>query len=169
MSMDFGEGLPVDPQTMRGRQWPTLRQFNVFLENKVGALHDLLRHIERWDLKIVALSIVDSVESAVARVMLDNYERARELFELSDFTVFESDVIGVELPESQQPYVQVCLALLQAEVNVHYTYPLLFRRKGRAAIALYVDDIDQGLRTLEEKNLNIITEDDLSDDDDSFF
>ncbi len=168
MSMDFGEGLPLDPQTKRGRQWPTLRQFNVFLENKVGALHDLLRHIERWDLRIVSLSIVDSVESAVARVMLDHYERARELFELSDFTVFESDVIGVELPKSQQPYVEVCLALLQAEVNVHYTYPLLFRRNGRDAIALYVDDIDQGLRTLEEKNLNIITEDDLIDDD-SFF
>ncbi len=166
MSMDFGEGLPIDPQTMRGRRWPTLRQFNVFLENKVGALHDLLRHIERWDLKIVALTIVDSVESAVARVMLDNYDRARELFELSEFTVFETDVIGVELPSSQQPYVQVCLALLQAEVNVHYTYPLLFRHKGHAAIAMYVDDIDQGLRTLEEKNLNIITEDDLAEDDD---
>ena len=165
MSSDYGEGAPVDPMTAKERAWPTLRQFNVFLENRVGRLHDLLRHIERWDLRIVSLSIVDSVESAVARVVIDHYERARELFELSEFTVFETDIIGVELPETQQPYVEVCIALLQAEVNVHYTYPLLFRRNGKSAIALYVDDIDLGLRTLEAKNIKIITENDLLDDD----
>ena len=100
--------------------------------------------------------------------MFNNYERGRELFELANFTVFESDVIGVELPDVAQPYVTVCTALLEAEVNIHYTYPLLYRRKGRGAIALYVDDIDQGLHLLRERELRVITENDLLEDDEYF-
>ena len=168
MSMDFGEGDYLDASTMRGQDWPCLRQVCVLLENRVGQLRDLLQHLEGQDLRLVALSIVDSVDFAVVRVLLDNYERARELFELSDFTYFENDLIGVELPDAMQPYVAVCTALLQAELNVHYTYPLLFRRRGKAAIALFVDDIDQALEVLKEKGLTIITENDLLDDDEYF-
>ncbi|HUG90528.1 MAG TPA: acetolactate synthase [Planctomycetaceae bacterium] len=161
----FGGEASVAPGTMRGRDWPALRQFGVFLENRVGRLHDLLRHLERHDLRVIALSIVDSADCAIARLMVNHYERARELFDLSGFTVFETDVVGVELPDHPQPYVQVCLALLQAEVNIHYTYPLLFRRHGRGAIALYVDDVDLGVKILQEQNLTIVTERDLLEDD----
>jgi hypothetical protein len=165
MTMNFSGEAIVNPSTLRGRDWPCLRQFGVFLENRVGSLHDLLRHLESQDLRIMALSIVDSVDCAIVRLMLNNYERGKELFELSNFTVFEIDLIGVQLPEDPQPYLSVCTALLQAEVNIHYTYPLLFRRKGQGAIAMYVDDIDLGLKILKDKGLTIITENDLLDDD----
>ncbi|MCH8828461.1 MAG: acetolactate synthase [Planctomycetes bacterium] len=153
---------------MRGRDWPCLRQFVVFLENRVGSLNDLLRHLEGHDLRVIALSIVDSVDCAIVRVMLDDYERGRSLFDLSPFPVFETDIIGVELPDDPQPYVRICRALLQAELNIHYTYPLLYRRRGRGAIALYVDDLDLGLKTLAEKGHRILTEKDLLDDDEFF-
>ncbi|MGH7128120.1 MAG: acetolactate synthase [Planctomycetaceae bacterium] len=165
MSMSFGGGAATDPATMRGRAWPTLRQFCVFLENRVGRMHDLLRHLESDDLRVMALSIVDSVDFAVARLVLSNYERARELFDLSEFMVVETDVVGVQLPDESQPYVSICTALLQAEVNIHYTYPLLYRRQGRGAIVLCVDDIDQALKTLEEKRHRIVAENDLLEDD----
>jgi len=165
MSQDFGDESHYDASTMRGRDWPCLRQFGIFMENRVGRLHDLLRHLEQHDLRVIALSIVDSVDCAVARVMVDNFERGREIFDLSNFTVFETDIIGVELPEDPQPYVRICTALLQAEVNIHYTYPLLYRRGGRGAIALFTDDIDSGLRVLKEKGHKIITENDLQEDD----
>jgi hypothetical protein len=168
MSMHFGGESTIDPGTMRGREWPCLRQFGVFLENRVGRLNDLLRHLESDEVRVMALSIVDSVDSAVVRLIADNYERARERFDLSNFAVFECDVIGVELPDVPQPYVTVCTALLQAEVNIHYTYPLLFRRGGRGAIALYVDDIDTGLKTLSDKGHRIVTETDLLEDDEYF-
>jgi hypothetical protein len=168
MSMGFGDGASSDAMTMRGRDWPCLRQFCIFLENRVGRLSDLLRHLERQDLRVVALSIVDSVDCAIVRLMVDNFERGRELFSLAGFTAYESDLIGVALPDNPQPYVAVCTALLQAEVNIHYTYPLLYRRRGRGAIALYVDDVDQGLKVLHEKGLQVITEKDLMDDDEFF-
>lgn len=167
MSTDFGGGnggaASVDSMTARGRGWACLRQFSVFMENRVGNLADLMRHIESVDLRVVALSIVDSVDCVVARVIVNNYDRGHELFELSGLAVFETDVIGVELPDEPQPFVEVCRPLLRAEVNIHYSYPLIYR-KGRGGIAIYVDDIDQALRALESSELKIITEHDLTDD-----
>jgi hypothetical protein len=165
MSMDYGGTSSTDPSTMRGRDWPCLRQFCVFLENRVGRLHDLLRHVERHDLRVVALSVVDSIDCAIARLMLDNFERGREILQLGNFQFIEGDIIGVELPEGPTPYLSVCTAVMQAELNIHYTYPLLYRRSGRGGIAVYVDDTDQGLKALADCGLRIITESDLLLDD----
>ena len=48
--MSRGGEASTDAGTMRGRDWPCLRQFGIFMENRVGTLHELLRHIERHDL-----------------------------------------------------------------------------------------------------------------------
>jgi len=168
MSMSFDDQVTQNPNTMRGRNWPSLRQFCVFLENRVGRLQDLLRMLESQELRVVALSVVDSVDCAMSRIMVNNYERGKEAFALSNFSVIESDLIGVVLPDHPQPYVQICSALLRAELNIHYTYPLLYRRHGRGAVAVYVDDIDAGLKTLEEGGHQIITELDLLQDDEFF-
>jgi len=163
-SMGFGDQDSIDASTMRGRAWPCLRQFCVFMENRVGGLHELLRHLERYEVRVVALSIANSVDCAIVRVMLNDSDRGRELFKLSNFTVAESDLVGVELPDDPQPYLKICMALLQAELNIHYTYPLLYHGRGRGAIALYVDDVDLALKTLADKGLRVITENDLMDD-----
>jgi hypothetical protein len=166
--MSMGGEASTDAGTMRGRDWPCLRQFGIFMENRVGTLHELLRHIERHDLRVMALTIVDSVDFSIARLVVNNYDRASELFKLSEFNVFETDLIGVELTNDPQPYVQICIALLQAELNIHYTYPLLYRKKGRGAIALYVDDVETGIKILADKGHRIITENDLLEYDEDF-
>lgn len=153
---------------MHGRDWPTLRQFAVILENRVGSLHQLLRMIEKHDLRVVALSMVDTVEVAIARVMIDNVERARELFELSGFTFFEHDVIGVELPEDEQPMAQICGALVHGEINVNYMYPLMYRHNGRSAVAIHVSDCDQAMHVLKDAGHTLVTENDLHLDDNEF-
>ena len=164
MAMQF-DGLGIAEATARDRDWPCLRQFCVFLENRIGRLRDLLRHFERHDLRIVALCIVDSHDSAFARVLLSSYDRGREILSLSGFAYFESDVIGVELPEGHQPFVTLCSSLLQAEVNIHYTYPLIYRGHGHGAIALSVDDLDMALKVLTERGHRLIHEDDLLADE----
>ena len=168
MSMSFGGDSARGAATARGRDWPCLRQFCVFLENRVGRLHELLRHLERDDLRVIALTIVDSVDCAIVRIMLNDYERGKELFSLANFTVFESDILGVELPEEPKPLMSICSVLLEAEINIQYTYPLMFRRKGRGAIALHVDDIDRALQLIMNSGLRVITENDLLEDDEFF-
>lgn len=168
MSMGYGEDSPIEPATAHGRSWPCLRQFGVFMENRVGYLHDLLRQIERHDLRIAALSIVDSVDHAVARLVVNNYERALELLEFSNAHKFETDVIGVALPDSDQPLMSIYGSLMSAELNVHYTYPLQYRVNGRGAVVVYVEDVDEGLRVLKESGHDLVTEADLLADDDFY-
>jgi hypothetical protein len=64
--------------------------------------------------------------------------------------------------------VQICISLLQAELNIHYTYPLLYHSKGRGAIALHVDDVETGLKILSDKGHRIITENDLLEYDENY-
>lgn len=168
MSSAFGDDNPTDSATARGRDWPCLQQFVVFLENKVGSLHDLLRKVERDDLKVMALTILDSADSAIARLITSNYERTLELLELSGLPFCETEVIGVLLPQVDQPHTSVCGCLMSAELNVHYVYPLTYRRNGRGAVAVFVDNVDEALRVLRERNHEFVTEDDLLGYDEMF-
>ena len=59
-------------------------------------------------------------------------------------------------------------ALLQAEVNVNYMYPLLFRRAGHSSIAVHVEDLDTATKVLRDKGFGLISESDLMNDDEHF-
>lgn len=165
MSMDFGGESFTEPETLKEIGWPCLRQFCIFMENRVGILCELLRQLEKHDLRVMGLCIVESAECAIARLVMSETDRCRELLDLAGLTYMENNVIGVELPEEEQPFLTVCHALLRAELNIHYTYPLLYRRQGRPGIVILVDDIDSGIEILREQGLRVITETDLLDDD----
>jgi hypothetical protein len=72
------------------------------------------------------------------------------------------------LPEDDQPFEQIFFALMTAELNISYTYPLLYRYQGRGAVALHVDDIDQAVQILKSKGHRVITEGDLLSDAEFF-
>lgn len=163
--MSFGEGTGTEVPTARGRNYPSIRQFTVFLENRVGQLLEVVRRFEGSKVRIVALSIVDSAECAFVRFLLSHPEQGREILERAGLAMIESDLIGVELPEGNQPLLKVCTALLQAEVNIIQAYPLLLRPRGRPAVALMVDNIEMGLETLANKGFAMISEADLAEED----
>jgi hypothetical protein len=165
MSSGSGEHAGTDYATMRGRDYPSIRQFTVFLENRVGQLLEVVRRFEGSKVRIVALTISDSTECAVVRFLLSDPEAGREVLERAGLAIVESDLIGVELPDSPQPLLQVCTALLQAEVNITQVYPLLARPHGRPAVALMVDNIEIALDTLAAKGFSPINEDDLKEGD----
>jgi hypothetical protein len=160
-----GEGTVTGFSTMRGRNYPSIRQFTVFLENRVGQLLEVVRRFEGSRVRIVALSIADSAECAFVRFLLSHPEQGREILERAGLAIIESDLIGVELPDDDQPLLRVCTALLQAEVNIIQAYPLIVRPHGRPAVALMVDNIDMGLETLANKGFTMISEADLQDEE----
>src|SRR5215468_5737908 len=161
--MSHGEdsGSEIGFSTVRGRDWPSVRQFNVFIANRVGGLLDVVRRFETTDNRIVSLTIVDSADCAIIRIVLSNPERAREVFELAGLPVTESDLLVVQLPEGAQPLLQICKALLMAEINIHYAYPLLVGPHGQAALALHVEDHETAVNTLALHRFVIFTENDL--------
>ena len=160
---DAGEGSGVGFATARGRSWPALRQFTVFLENRVGQLLEVLRRFDGSNVRIVALSINEAGECAFVRFLLSHPEQGREILERSGLAIVESDLIGVELPDGSQPLLRICTALLQAEVNILQAYPILVHPRGRPAVAIMVDNIEMGLETLNSKNFTMITEADLDE------
>ena len=123
--MSIGEDAGIDVSTARGRDWPSVRQFNVFVANRVGALVNVFRCFENTDVRMLSMSIVDTADCAIIRMVLNHPERGVEIFERAGLMYTESDLLVVQLPESKQPLLQICKALLSGEVNLHYAYPLL--------------------------------------------
>lgn len=160
---DAGAGAGIGFATARGRNWPTLRQFTVFLENRVGQLLEVVRRFEGSRVRIVALSINDSGECAFVRFLLSHPEQGREILERAGLAIIESDLLGVELPDDLQPLLRICTALLQAEVNIIQAYPIMARPRGRPAVALMVDNTEMGMETLAAKGFTMITEGDLDE------
>ncbi len=161
--MSIGDGSSVDYSTMRGRDWPTIRQFTVFMENRVGQLLEVIRRFEGSKVRIVALNINDATECSVVRFLLSHPEQGREILERAGLAMVESDLIGLELPDEPQPLLRVCTALLRAEVNLVQSYPLMVRPHGKAAVALMVDNIDMAIETLYDRGFTVINEDDISE------
>jgi hypothetical protein len=149
--------------TARGRDWPSVRQFNIFVENRVGGLLNVVRRFETTDIHIVSLTVVDSADCAIIRLVLSDPERAYEIIQQAKMAFTESDLLVVELPDGPKPLLQICKALLSAEVNIHYAYPLLVGPGGRAAVAIRVEDIEAGTRTLTTAGFNLLTEADLTE------
>ncbi len=163
MSLSDDYDDPTDCSTMRGRDYPAINQFTVFLENRVGQLLELIRRFEGSRCRIVAISIHDSTECSIVRFVLSHPELGREILERAGVAMIESDLIGVILPATRQPLLNICTALLQAEVNLVQAYPLLVRPGGHSAVALMVDNIDLAIQTLAAKNMSMVSEDDLID------
>jgi hypothetical protein len=159
--MSYGEDANVGYATARGRDWPSVRQFSVLLENRVGMLMDIVRRFEASDNRIVALSVIDSADCAIMRIVLSDPERARETFEQAKMPFLESDLLVVQLPEVAQPLAEICKALLAAEINIHYAYPLMLSPRGHPALALHVDAHETAVVTLQKRGCTIFTERDL--------
>jgi hypothetical protein len=154
------EVLP--PQTMSGAGFepPRVRQFTVFLENRVGRLQTLVRALEQAG-KIVALSIEESADMALVRLVCSEPDSARALLKENEFSFGESELLAVELPpKSRQPLIEICSALLAAEINIHYAYPLLLHPRG-PSLVLYVDDPTLAAFLLIKKGFTLIGESDL--------
>src|SRR5690242_4406879 len=158
-------GSILDFATARGRDWPSVRQFNVFVENRVGNLLSVVRHFETTDIRIVSLTVVDSADCAIIRLVLSDPERALEIFERARLPVTESDLLVVKLPEGSQPLLDICKALLGAEISIHYAYPLLLGPRGCAAVALHVEDHETAAATLSRLGFTLFTENDLQTDE----
>ena len=75
MSLGDEAGAGYDAATARGRDWPSVRQFNVFLSNRLGALLDLLRRFEQTDVRVVSLAVIETSDCAIIRLVPSDYER----------------------------------------------------------------------------------------------
>ena len=153
--------LPPKTQHGSGYEQASVRQFTVFLENRVGKMALLLRKFEEAGLRVNAFSIEESTDISLMRLIACDPEAARDCLRENQFSFSETNVLAVEIPQKTRvPMIHVAQALLAAEVNIHYAYPLL-RAHSDPAIAIYVDDLHFAQRILMRKGFRLLGESDL--------
>ncbi|HRP04138.1 MAG TPA: acetolactate synthase [Opitutaceae bacterium] len=138
-----------------------VKQFSVFAENRVGRLHDLIALLRSSQVHVVALTVLDTTDSAIVRLILDDPDKARELMINNDFPFGESDVLAVEIND-EGDLASVLKALLMAEINIHYVYSFIKRPGERAALALNVEDADVAAQSLNQQGFKVLSQRDIS-------
>src|SRR5262252_3859888 len=110
--------MPVDTTTARGPDWAI--QFSVFTPNRLGRLHDLIGLLAAHNVHVLALMVLDTTDSAIIRLVVDDPEHGRDLLRQEAFPFTESRLVVVEANPSELN--RLMAALLQAELNINYLY-----------------------------------------------
>ena len=148
------------PRIQRGHEIPFVRQFSVFLPNRVGQLNELLGILAEEEIDIAGLSVVDSTDWAVVRVIFTDIGKARETLKRHGIAFTECDVLAVVLDEPET-FHQVCKALVAAELNVAFAYPLLIQRDQKPVLAFHVDDEIIATQILTKHGFTLLDHEDV--------
>ena len=150
--------------TEQGYAPPAVRQFGVFLDNRVGKLLELVQLLDdATEVTLVAISVLDSSDHAVVRLIFDNADAARHLLRRDRFTFSEVDLLVMEL-DDEHTLTHACLFLLGAELNIRFAYPILPRhdQDPLQLIALAVDDNTFAGQILRRKGFRLMAEEELA-------
>jgi hypothetical protein len=155
--------MPVDlPETTSKLEGALVKQFSVFLPNKVGAMLDVVKLLNGHHTHVVALSVSESTDSAIARLIVSDPEGAERLFQENNIAFGVCEVVVVEMREVATQLVKLLATLFMAEVNVHFTYALLTRPRGMAALAVHVDDTECASNVLLGAGFKILSQNQIS-------
>ena len=138
-----------------------VKQFSVFTENRVGRLHDLTSLLKAHNVHIMALTVLDTTDCAIDRLIVDDPDRARELMVNNDFPYSESSVLAVEIIDESE-LNKVLAALLEAEINIHYIYSFIKRPEGKSALAINAEDIEVAAQALSQRGFRVLTQSDIA-------
>jgi len=136
-------------------------QFSVHADNKVGRLNEIVGLLSVHNVHIMALSILDTTDSSVIRLIVDYPEEAQKLLIEHQFSFVRSELVAVEL-SSEADIKRVTCALVQAEINIHYTYPFISRPNNRSALAIRLEDNELAAETLARHQLKVIGQNDIA-------
>jgi hypothetical protein len=138
-----------------------VKQFSVFAENRVGRLYDLTSLLKENNVHIMAITVLDTTDSSIIRVVVDDPDKARELMVSNDFPYGECNVMAVEVADESQ-LSQVLAALLEAEINIHYIYSFIKRPSDRTALAINAEDPDIASQALANRGFKVLQQSDIS-------
>jgi hypothetical protein len=143
--------LPRDP----------VKQFSVFAENRVGRLYDLATLLKDNNVHIMAITVLDTTDSSIIRLVVDDPEKARELMVGNDFPYGECDILAVEIADESE-LKKVLAALLEAEINIHYVYSFMKRPLERSALAVSAEDHETAAQALANLGFKVLQQSDIS-------
>jgi hypothetical protein len=125
------------------------RQFSVFLVNKPGILGKVTQTLADVKINIKAMTLVDSQEHGVLRLVLENGEKAGPVLRSLNIPVTETEVLCVEMANHPGALADVCNRMAMEHININYAY-LSTGSKGGKTIGIFkVSDINKAKKILE--------------------
>ena len=136
-----------------------LKQLSIFIENKVGRLQAIMDTLSENDINIRALSIAETTEFGILRIITPDVEKAKKVLRELDVISKITDVIAVYIDDKAGGLAKMLRAITAAEVNVEYMYAFLGRTEGKALMVLKADDEAKAEKALLESGMELASPD----------
>ncbi len=134
-----------------------LKQISIFLENKKGRLWEALDALAKAGINIRALSIADTSEFGILRLIVPDPDKAKKALEKSKFTVRENDVIAVGVSDRPGGLAAVLKVLNDADINVEYLYAFVEKSGQKAVVVLRTENVNSGIKALKDKGITVLS------------
>ncbi|MCR5357632.1 MAG: hypothetical protein K6E63_09570 [Lachnospiraceae bacterium] len=137
-----------------------VKQLSIFIENKHGRLSEAIKGISESDINIRALSIGDSSDYGIVRMIVSDLEKARNLLGENILSKVTS-VVAVKMDDKGGALYKILRALEEAEINVKYTYAFTSNKQLGAYVVLRVDDVEATEKLLADKGFVLATDEEI--------
>lgn len=140
-----------------------IRQISIYLENKPGNLSAICRALADADINIATLSLADTSDFGIVRMIVDDHERARQVLAEKGFPVSVREVVAVCVPDRPGGMAEVMVVLDKAGVNIEYSYAFAFHSGEKAVLVFRFDDGEKAAKALSAAGLVTLSEKDLEE------
>lgn len=131
-------------------------QLSVFLENRAGRLAEVIHTLAQGGINIRALSLADTSDFGILRLILDDQEKARTLLKDRGFTTGRADVVAVRVPDRPGGLDSVLRELSANGINVEYMYAFVTSTDENAVMIFRFDKTDEAISLLNMRNFVIV-------------
>ncbi|MEA1969045.1 MAG: ACT domain-containing protein [Thermodesulfobacteriota bacterium] len=138
-----------------------LEQISIFLENKAGRLAEVTAILREAKVNIRALSLADTTDFGILRIIVNNNQKAEEALRSEGFTVGKTDVIAVEVTDAPGGLNNVLDPLTNQGINVEYMYAFANPQSQNAIMIFRFDNIDKAISILSEKSIKVLKAEDV--------
>lgn len=133
-----------------------VEQISIFIENKSGRLAEVTGILGQEGVNIRALSLADTSDFGILRLIVDNPEKALGILRDNSFTVSKTEVVGVEVPDQPGGLASILSVLDRNSLNVEYMYAFVERSGGNAVIIFRFDQVDEAISVLSKNGIRVL-------------
>lgn len=139
----------------------TINQLSIFVENKAGTVAEITKSIAKAGVSIRALSVADTQEFGILRLIVDDVEKAKAALHENECVVSITKVIGVEIPDVAGGLSTVLELMSENNINVEYLYAFITISGKHAYVVLRVEDNEKAAKILTEAGIKLVTQNDI--------
>ena len=133
-----------------------VKQLSVFLENKPGTLSVPCRILADARINIQTFSLADTSEFGILRLIVADWQRAKQVLEQNGFVVKATDILALEVDDEPGGLARLLEVLEKANINLEYTYAFTVKQGGKGVLAFRFRDPDAAITALKAANVNVL-------------